>query len=94
MKKTVVVTQVRTLEIEIPDEILDEGAVERFSRHIFDIDSIDEIFEHAAYNIVNGNVGYTVDYIGLLGKKGQTFNGEKADTTFKEIDIYEEYEVN
>ena len=28
------------------------------------------------------------------GKKGQTFNGEKADTTFKEIDIYEEYEVN
>ena len=55
---------------------------------------IDEIFEHAAYNIVNGNVGYTVDYIGLLGKKGQTFNGEKADTTFKEVDIYEEYEVN
>lgn len=94
MKKTVVVTQVKTLEIEIPDEILDEGAVERFSRHIFEIDSIDEIFEHTAYNIVNGNDGYTVDYIGLLGEKGQTFNGEQADTTFKEVDIYEEYEVN
>lgn len=93
MKKTVTVTQVRTLEIEILDEILDEGAVERFSRHIFDIDSIDEIFEHAAYNIVNDNVGYTVDYIGLLGKKGHTYNGEEADTTFKEVDIYEEYEI-
>ena len=87
MKKTVTVTQVRTLEIEIPDEILDDDAVERF-------DSIDEIFEHAAYNIVNDNIGYTVDYIGLLGKKGHTYNGEEADTTFKEVDIYEEYEVN
>lgn len=94
MKKTVVVTVVKTLEIEIPDEILDPGAVERFSQYIYDIDSIDEIFEHTAYNIVNGNVGYTVDYIGLLGEKGQLFDGVEADTTFKEIDVSEEFEVN
>lgn len=93
MKKVVEVTITKSFEIDIPDEILGPDAVDLFSTHIFDIDTTDEIFEHAAYNIINENVGYTIDYIGLLGKYGVKYNGEAAQTTYKELDSYEDYEV-
>jgi hypothetical protein len=79
--------------IDIPDKILGEGSVELFSRHIFEIDSIDEIFEHAAYNANNIGGGYNVDYIGLLGEKGKQYN-DTPDSTFEIINEYVEFEVN
>lgn len=79
MKKTVEVTTVETYEIEIPDEILGEGAVDKFSSYMWEITSIDEIFDHAAYNIsVNKLEGHTLDYIGLVGKKGKLYPTESG----------------
>lgn len=100
MKKTVEVITRETYEIEIPDEILGPGSVEKFSKYMWDIDSIDGIFEHAAYNIaVNKLEGHTLDYVGLVGKKGKVYTNENGkqrepNVTYVLKDEYTEIEVN
>lgn len=94
MKKKVEVTITKTVEIDIPDEILGESAIDMFSSYLWEIESIDEIFEHAAYHIViNNGDGYTADYIGLVGKDGIVYGNETPETTYKVIDDYHEIEV-
>ena len=68
MKKTVLVTIRKEIEVDIPDEMLTEEYLEEFSSYMFYVDSPDELFEHAAQYIARhdrrfvdgiGNVGYT-----------------------------------
>lgn len=68
MKKTVLVTITKEIEVDIPDEMFTDEYLEEFSSHMFYVDSADELFEHAAQYIARfdrnfvegiGNVGYT-----------------------------------
>lgn len=93
MKKQVEIITRRVVEIDIPDEILSERSVELFSEHMYEIESVNEIFTYAAHNVNIGAEGYSVDFIGLLGEKGLTYCGNEADTKFKIIDEHSEYEV-
>ena len=68
MKKTVIVTITKAIEVDIPDEMLTEDYLDEFRSYMFYVDSADELFEHAAQYIARnersfvegiGNVGYT-----------------------------------
>ena len=68
MKKTVIVTIEKEIELDIPDEMLTEEHLYKFSSHMFPVDSVEELFEHAAQYVARldqsfvegiGNVGYT-----------------------------------
>lgn len=68
MKKTVLVTITKEIEVDIPDEMFTDEYLEEFSSHMFYVDSADELFEHAAQYIARhernfvegiGNVSYT-----------------------------------
>ena len=68
MKKTVLVTITKEIEVDIPDAMLTDEYLEEFSSYMFYVDSPDELFEHAAQYIARhdrsfvdgiGNVGYT-----------------------------------
>ena len=68
MKKTVLVTITKEIEVDIPDEMLTEEYLEEFSSYMFYVDSADELFEHAAQYVSRfgqsfvegiGNVSYT-----------------------------------
>lgn len=48
MKKTVVVTITKEIEVDIPDEMLTEEAMQEFSQCIFNINTKDELFTYAA----------------------------------------------
>lgn len=51
MKKTVIVTIEKEIEVEIPDELLTKEYMEEFSSYMFHTDSIDDLFEHAGQYI-------------------------------------------
>ncbi len=68
MKKTILVTITKEIEVNIPDELLTEEHLEEFSSYIFPVDSVEDLFEHAAQYVARldqsfvegiGNVGYT-----------------------------------
>lgn len=68
MKKTVIVTIEKEIEVDIPDEMLTEEHLEKFSSYMFPVDSVDDLFEHAGQYVARfdqsfvegiGNVGYT-----------------------------------
>lgn len=68
MKKTVIVTIEKEIEVEIPDEMLTEEHLKEFSAHIFPVDSIYDLFEHAGQYVARldqsfvegiGKVSYT-----------------------------------
>ena len=68
MKKTILVTITKEIEVDIPDAMLTDEYLEEFSSYMFYVDSADELFEHAAQYIARfdesfvegiGNVGYT-----------------------------------
>lgn len=68
MKKTVLVTITKEIEVCIPDEMLTEEHLEEFSSYMFPVGSVDELFEHAGQYIARigenfvegiGKVGYT-----------------------------------
>ena len=68
MKKTILVTITKEIEVKIPDELLTEEHLEEFSSYIFPVDSVEDLFEHAAQYVARldqsfvegiGNVGYT-----------------------------------
>lgn len=68
MKKTVLVTITKEIEVWIPDEMLTEDALLEFSSSMHKVEQIDDLFAHAASCIARfdenfvegiGNVGYT-----------------------------------
>lgn len=68
MKKIVIVTIEKEIELDIPDELLTEEHLEKFSSYMFPVDSVEDLFEHAAQYVARfdqsfvegiGNVGYT-----------------------------------
>ena len=72
MKKTILVTITKEIEVNIPDEMLTEESLKKFSSYMSPVDSADDLFEHAGQYVarfdqsfVEGidHVGYTV----LLG---------------------------
>ena len=69
MKKTVIVTIEKEIELDIPDEMLTEEHLEEFSSYTFPVESVEELFERAGQYVarfdqsfVEGidHVGYTV----------------------------------
>lgn len=71
MKKTVLVTITKEIEVDIPDEMLTEEYLDEFSSYMFYVDSADELFVHAAQYIARIGESYVegignVDYTELL----------------------------
>lgn len=96
MKKLVTVTKNITyeLEIDIDEKLLSEQGVEFFKEYMWEIDSSDEIIEHVAYHVIEGNEGQPLDFVGLLGKDGVLYGDEEAQTKFKIIDSYVDYDYD
>ena len=65
MKKTVCVTITKEIEIDIPDEMLTDDALEEFSSYMFQVDSVEELFEHAGQYIARVDRDY-VEGIGQV----------------------------
>lgn len=68
MKKTVLVTITKEIEVDIPDEMLTEEVLIEFSSSVYKVNQIEDLFAHAARytarfdrNFVEGigNVSYT-----------------------------------
>ena len=68
MKKTVIVTIEKEIELDIPDEMLTDEYMEKFSSYTYLVDSVEDLFEHAGQYVARfdqsfvegiGNVGYT-----------------------------------
>lgn len=68
MKKTVLVTIEKEIELDIPDEMLTDEYLKGFSSYMFPVDSVEDLFEHAGQYVARldqsfvegiGNVGYT-----------------------------------
>ena len=68
MKKTVLVTITKEIEVDIPDEMLTEEHLEKSSSYTFPVESVEELFERAGQYVARfdqsfvegiGNVGYT-----------------------------------
>lgn len=76
MKKTVLVTITKEIEVDIPDEVLTDEYLEEFSSYMFYVDSVDELFEHAAQYIVR----IDRDYVEGIGKVSYTELSEDIET--------------
>ena len=68
MKKTVIVTITKSLDVDILDEMLTEDQLKIFSSWMFPVSTADELFEHAAQYIARCDSSFveglgTVDYI-------------------------------
>ncbi len=68
MKKTVIVTIEKEIEVDIPDEMLTEEYLKEFSSYMYHVDSVEDLFEHAGQYVARidqsfvegiGHVGYT-----------------------------------
>ena len=66
MKKIVRVTITKEIEIDIPDEMLTDEALEEFSSYMYSVDSVEELFEHAGQYIARFGQGF-VEGIGKVG---------------------------
>lgn len=68
MKKTVIVTIEREIEVDIPDEMLTDEYLKEFSSYMHHVNSVEDLFEYAGHYVARfdqsfvegiGNVGYT-----------------------------------
>lgn len=66
MKKTVLVTITKEVEVDIPDEMLTKEYLEDFSSYMFHVDSIEELFEHAGQYVARFNDS-NVEGVGRVG---------------------------
>lgn len=65
MKKIIIVTITKEIEVDIPDEMLTEEAMQEFSECIFHVREKDELFEYAASYVAR--FGYTfVEGLGTI----------------------------
>ena len=76
MKKTVRVTITKEIEIDIPDEMLTDEALEEFSSYMFHVDSVEELFEHAGQYIAR----VYRDYVEGIGQVVYTELFEDVET--------------
>ena len=65
MKKTMLVTITKEIEVEIPDEMLTEEAMQEFSQCIFHVNGESELFEYAASYVARFDRAY-VEGIGTI----------------------------
>ena len=79
MKKIVLVTIEKELEIDIPDEMLTPEHVEAFSKTMWEIEGPDELFGHAARQIAY----YGAHFVEGLGQCGHTT--PDATVLFREL---------
>ena len=68
MKKTVIITIEKEIEVEIPDEMLTEEHLEKFSSYMFPVDSVEELFEHAAQYVARFDQSFVegIGHVGIL----------------------------
>ena len=76
MKKTVRVTITKEIEIDIPDEMLTDEALEEFSSYMFHVDSVEELFEHSGQYIARVDR----DYVEGIGQVSYTEFFEDVET--------------
>jgi len=76
MKKTVIVTITKSIDIEISDELLTEDYMKEFSSYMFPVFTQSQMFDHAARCAARG-----VDhYVEGLGYVSYTENYEDVET--------------
>lgn len=68
MKKTVLVTITKEIEVDIPDEMLTEDALLEFSSSMYKVNQIEDLFAHAAQYVVR----IDRDYVEGIGKVSYT----------------------
>lgn len=96
VSKKVVVTTTKVYEVSINEELLTEEALEGFSQVFYRVSEQDEIFEHLAYNIHNGNICSPTDFVDGIGEvKVETHEDDKVYSAIWKADpfINIEYEV-
>ena len=76
MKKTVCVTITKEIEIDIPDEMLTDDALEEFSSYMYSVDSVEELFEHAGQYVAS----LDMDFVEGIGKVQYTEFYEDVET--------------
>ncbi len=76
MKKTVLVTITKEIEVDIPDEMLTDEYLEEFSSYMFYVDSADELFEHAGQYIAR----FDQSFVEGIGKVRYTELFEDIET--------------
>lgn len=65
MKKTVTVTIDKEIDIELPDDLLTPEALQEFSSSIFEITTVNELFEHTAAQLALHGAHF-VEGVGML----------------------------
>lgn len=68
MKKTVIVTIEKEIEVDIPDEMLTDEYMEKFSSYMHPVDSVEDLFEHAGQYVAR----FDRDYVEGIGKVSYT----------------------
>ena len=76
MKKTVCVTITKEIEIDIPDELLTDDALEEFSSYMFQVASVEELFEHSGQYIAR----FDKSFVEGIGKVSYTELFEDVET--------------
>ena len=66
MKKTVIVTIEKEIELDIPDELLTDECLKEFSSYMHPVDSLEDLFEHAGQCVARFDQSF-VEGIGSVG---------------------------
>ena len=96
IKKTVRVTIVKELEIELMPSVFgdmtDEQYLAEFRKGLWDVENIDEVIKYAARMAACNHIGYEHDGIGLLDHSTSTYP-RVPDVKVTEIDEEIEEEI-
>ena len=67
MKKNVIVTIEKEIELDIPDEMLTEEHLEKFSSYTFPVESVEELFERAGQYVARFDQSFVegIDHVGV-----------------------------
>ena len=67
VKKTVIVTIEKEIDLDIPDELLTEEHLEEFSSYMFPVDSVEDLFEHAGQYVARLDQFFVegIDHVGV-----------------------------
>ena len=67
MKKTVIVTIEKEIELDIPDEMLTDEYMEKFSSYMYPVDSVEDLFERAGQYVARFDQSFVegIDHVGV-----------------------------
>ena len=67
MKKTVIVTITKEIEADIPDDMLTEEHLEKFSSYTFPVDSVEDLLERAGQYVARIDQSFVegIDHVGV-----------------------------